>query len=231
MTKFPGEVLRYGGSNGTKIHLTDEQREWLALWYPVTENAKLAKAMGIYVDKVRKFAREYGFSKSEKGLKAINLRRVKKATRTNEKNGCYDRKRGKSVSAATIEGQRKRWQKIKAGDLDSPIVHLLKTDPKRYADLLIKKSKERKETICKEKTRMIYGLERKTKLKVVVLNRYTQSQTHHRCSALKRGYLLDTDCSEGSPGRYTIYYDEQTERSKKFEENCIKDGFLIMPDH
>jgi hypothetical protein len=84
--------------------------------------------------------------------------------------------------------------------------------------------------ISKEKRRIIYGLERKTKLKVVVLNPYTRSQLHHRCNALKRGYLLDMDCSEGQPGRYVIYYDDETQRSAKFEANCIKDGFTFKRD-
>jgi hypothetical protein len=84
--------------------------------------------------------------------------------------------------------------------------------------------------ISKEKRRIIYGLERKTKLKVVVLNPYTRSQLHHRCNALKRGYLLDMNCSEGQPGRYVIYFDDKTERSELFERNCIADGFTFMRD-
>ena len=77
---------------------------------------------------------------------------------------------------------------------------------------------------------MVYGLERKMKLKVVVLKKYTRSQTHRRWSALRRGYLLDMDCSEGQPGRYVIYYDDYTQRSPKFEENCIKDVFTFKRD-
>jgi hypothetical protein len=225
MKIFPGVVGRQAGSR--RLVLTTEQEAWLRKWYPVTENARLAKAMGVYHDRVRIFAREYGLEKSEEGMKAIRARQAKRAAKTNEKNGCYDRKRGRPVSAATLEGLRRRWQKIHAGELDSPIVHLRKTDRKRYEDLLRRKSEERKETIRKEKMRVVYGLGRKTKLKPVVLCKYTRSQTHRRCSALKRGYLLDYDCSEGSPGRYTIYYDEETQRSPKFEENCIKDGFEI----
>ena len=43
-------------------------------------------------------------------------------------------------------------------------------------------------------------------------------------------YLLDMDCSEGQPGRYVIYYDDDTERSAKFEANCIADGFTFKRD-
>ena len=107
---------------------------------------------------------------------------------------------------------------------------LKKRDPKAYEANLRLKSELRKEMIRKEKRRIIYGMERKTKLKVVVLKPYTQSQTHRRHSALQRGYLLDEDCSEGQPGRYVIYYDDETQRCAKFEANCIKDGFTFKRD-
>lgn len=92
------------------------------------------------------------------------------------------------------------------------------------------RSMNRLEMIAKERRRIVYGLERKTNLKIVVMKPYTRSQIHHRCNALKRGYLLDVDCSEGQPGRYFIYYDDETERSAKFEANCIKDGFTFKRD-
>jgi hypothetical protein len=107
---------------------------------------------------------------------------------------------------------------------------LRKHHPKKYQAEMEKKRQERKESIRKEKMRIIYGLERKTKLKIVVMKPYTQSQAHHRHNALKRGYLLDMDCSEGQPGRYVIYYDDETRRSAKFEANCIKDGFIFKRD-
>ena len=78
--------------------------------------------------------------------------------------------------------------------------------------------------------RIIYGLERKTRLKTVVIKPYTRSQIHHRYNALKRGYLLDEDCREGQPGRYIIYYDDETKRNAKFEANCIADGFRFERD-
>jgi hypothetical protein len=107
---------------------------------------------------------------------------------------------------------------------------LRKHHPKKYQAAMEKKRQERKESIRKEKRRIIYGLERKTNLKMIVMKKYTQSQTHHRHSALQRGYLLDVDCSEGQPGRYVIYYDDETNRSEKFEKNCIADGFRFERD-
>ena len=230
MKRFPGTIER-GGRNHREVILNEEQEAWLVRWFPVTENKRLAKAMGVSMEAMRNYAHRLGCEgKSEAGMAEIRKRQGKAAAKTNERNGCYDRKRGKPVSDATRKGLLKRWQDIREGRRLSPIAELKRRDPKAYAENMRLKSKLRKEMIRKEQRRILYGLERKTNLKVVVMKPYTRSQTHHRHNALKRGYLLDVDCSEGSPGRYVIYYDSNTERSERFERNCIADGFIFKPD-
>ena len=230
MKRFPGTIER-GGKNHREVILNEEQEAWLVRWYPVTENKRLAKAMGVSMEAMRNYANRLGVKgKSEAGMAAIRKRQGKAAAKTNERNGCYERKRGKPVSEATRQGLLKRWQDVREGRRLSPMEELKQRDPKAYTENMRLKSELRKEIIRKEQRRVIYGMERKTKLKMIVMKKYTQSQTHHRCSALKRGYLLDMDCSEGQPGRYVIYYDDETERSAKFEANCIKDGFTFKRD-
>jgi hypothetical protein len=56
---------------------------------------------------------------------------------------------------------------------------------------------------------------------------YTKRQIDLRRSALDRGYLLNEDISEGSPGRYAIYYDDETPRSARFEETCKRHGLRV----
>ena len=228
MTPYPGQTEITRG----KIHrlvLNDEQRSWLCQWFPTIENKRLAKAMGISLYKIHCFARELNLTKSEEGLRAIKQRQTKAMAKTNHKNGCYDRKRGHPPSEATMEGLRRRWEKIRAGLQELPQDIAKRKHPRKWKASLKKRSENRKEMMRKEKRRIIYGLERKTKLNAV-MTPYKRSQRHHRCSALKRGYLLDMDCSEGQPGRYVIYYDDETQRSAKFEANCIKDGFTFKRD-
>jgi hypothetical protein len=229
MTAFPGVVEMTKG----KVHrlvLNDEQREWLCRWFPTIENKRLCKAMKISDYKLHEFARELNLTKSEAGMKAIKRRQAKAAAKTNEKNGCYDRKRGHPVSEATRAGNRKRWEEYRAGLRESTYETLRRVDPKRYQAVKELRAQNRRELIEKEKRRVVYGLERKTKLKMVVMKPYTSSQASHRYNALLRGYLLDEDCSEGQPGRYVIYYDDETQRSERFEKNCIKDGFTFKRD-
>ena len=230
MKRFPGTIER-GGKNHREVILNEEQEAWLVRWYPVTENKRLAKAMGVSMEAMRNYAYRIGVKgKSEAGMAAIRKRQGKAAAKTNERNGCYDRKRGKPVSEATRKGLLKRWQDVREGRRLSPMEELKRRDPKAYEANLRMKSELRKDMIRKEQRRVLYGMERKTKLKVVVLKPYTQSQSHHRYNALKRGYLLDVDCSEGQPGRYVIYYDDDTHRSERFEKNCIADGFRFEKD-
>jgi len=230
MKQFPGEIEM--AHNG-KVHylvLNEEQKEWLRRWFPETENCRLAKAMGISLYKLHDFARKLGLTKSEAGMKAIKRRQTKAMAKTNERNGCYDRKRGHPVSEATLAGNRKRWEEYRSGLRESTYETLRRRDPKKYQAVKELRSQNRRELIEKEKRRIIYGLERKTNIKVVVMKPYTRSQTSHRHNALLRGYLLDEDCSEGQPGRYVIYYDEETNRSERFEKNCIADGFRFERD-
>lgn len=228
MKAFPGTIESKGRFK--RKELNDEQLEWLRRWFPVTENVRLAKAMGIGLGKLSDFARIFNLKKSEAGMKAIKQRQTKAMTKANHKNGCYDRKRGHPPSDATLEGTRKRWEEFHAGLRDSPFGTLKKRDPERYKSVMEMRSKNRHELVYKEKRRMIYGLERKTNITNLVMKPYTRSQIGHRRNALLRGYLLDEDCSEGQPGRYVIYYDDKTNRSAMFEKNCIKDGFRFERD-
>lgn len=227
MRKFPGNVEMVKNGTVHYLVLNDTQKEWLARWFPTIENCRLAKAMGISLYKLHCFAREMGLEKSDEGLKAIRRRRDIKAAQTNERNGCYDRKRGHPVSAATMAGIRRSWQEERDGTREKRFERMKREHPDRYKALIEKRRQGRRESVRKEKMRMLYGLSRQTKMTNVVLEPYRRSQICHRMNALKRGYILTEDCSEGNPDRYIIYYDHLTERSVPFERNCQKDGFSI----
>ena len=118
------------------------------------------------------------------------------------------------------------WEEIHEGVREHPMRVFKKNNPRRYKRLMKKRSENRKEMYRKELLRVKYGLERKTKLSRVVLCPYTKSQRSHRYNALRRGYVLMDPEADGE--RYNIYYDEETERSEKFEGNLKKDGFKVM---
>ncbi|MEE1004889.1 MAG: hypothetical protein UH685_06085 [Bacteroidaceae bacterium] len=239
MDKFPGELQKqfvvrpYTSPKGRactvrclSVVLTDEQRDWLVRWFPVTENARLKKASGMKDATLHRFAREYGLAKSQKGMHAIRVRQAAKTKKACAKNGYYDSLRGRRPSDACIEASRIMWQEIKSGKRTSPH-EKLKQRPSRYRKMCAQMSENRKELIRKERQRAFYGLKRKTQLTCVVLQRYTRSQVSARYNALKKGYLVAADRSDEGGMRYDIYYDENTKRTDRFEKNLKALGFTI----
>jgi hypothetical protein len=144
-----------------------------------------------------------------------------------EKNGYYDSLRGRRPSDATIAGSKRMWQEVREGKREHPAKIMKREHPRKYREYVRRKSEERKRMIRQEQMRVLYGLERKTKLKCVVMCKYTKRQINHRRSALLRGYILMEDCSEQGGERYNIYYDDETKRTPAFERNLVADGFKL----
>ena len=208
--------------------LTDEQREWFCKWFPEEENSRLMKMSGMSHSTLHRFARQFGLTKSAKGIKRIKKRHADNIKKLCESNGYYDSLRGKQPSEACRKASAQMWQDIRDGKREHPFKIMKRKNPRKYRKFMKRKSEERKETVRKEIRRVIYGLERKTRLKCIVMCKYTRSQTSHRYNALKRGYFYMQDCSEQSGERYNIYFDDQTKRSALFEKYLIKDGFKVI---
>lgn len=238
---FPGELTlkmvsrpftTKTGRNGCQhikaIVLTDEQMAWLCRWFPEVENSRLMEASGMSHSTLHRFAREFGLTKSEKGIRGIKRRQAAHIKRLCEKNGYYDSLRGRPVSEACRKATDQMWQEIREDKREHPARIMKRKNPRKYRKWMQRKSEERKETIRKETRRVLYGLERKTRLKMIILCPYTRRQVAHRYNALKRGYIVMEDCTEQGGERYNIYYDDQTQRTPIFEKNLINDGFQII---
>lgn len=223
---FPGVVTR----KSRTFVLTQEQEDWLRTYFPMMDNPRLIKLSGIKIWTLRRFARELGLEKSEKSVKAIWKRRAQKAKRTCEKNGFYDSMRGKGYSDACRQAVKKMWQEVREGKRESPFSRMKRENPKKYRAWKKNMSTSRAELIRQEQLRLKYGMKRKTNLTMIISQPYTRKQHVHRHSALLRGYLLAEDCSEQGGERWNIYYDDHTQRSERFEQNLIKDGFHVLCD-
>lgn len=227
LTKQPVPSGRKMSGTVMKYVLTDEQRAWLCKWFPEVENSILMEASGMTHSTLHRFARDLGLTKSDKGIRGIKKRQAAHIKRVCEKNGWYDSLRGKQPSEACRKGTAKMWQEIREGKREHPARIMKRRNPRKYRKWMQRKSEERKETIRKETRRMLYGLQRQTKLRFIVMCKYTKRQVSHRYNALKRGYIIMEDCSEQSGERYNIYWDEMTERTPLFERNLISDGFNL----
>ena len=225
---FPGALTKQRKKYTTAYVLTPEQEAWLRRWFPEVENARLMKASGLSHSTLHRITREMGLKKSEKGMQGIKRRQAAHIKRLCERNGYYDSLRGRKPSEACRQATARMWQEIREGLREHPARIMKRTNPRKYKKWMENKSLERSKTIRRETLRALYGMQRQTRLKCIVLCKYTRSQTSHRYNALKRGYFVMADCSEQGGERYNIYYDENTERSTIFERNLMKDGFKIL---
>lgn len=224
MTPFPGT---FTSSPGRRAVLTDEQREWFIENFPTTINARIMKASGMSEYLIHHFARKFGLEKDAKFISKTMRRIANRTKKKLEANGYYDSMRGRQVSDATKEGTKRWWQEIREGKRLGPLMTYKQQHPRKYKAMMIRKGKERRQLINRERIRLKWGLEQKTGLTIVVMNPFTRRQTHHRHNARKRGYIIHPDCSEGSGQRYMIYYNQDTVRSALFERNLKKDGFTV----
>lgn len=87
-----------------------------------------------------------------------------------------------------------------------------------------------RESFRRDRVRKTIGLQPLRNFHIPEVN-FTRSQHAGRCNAVhKYNYLLDYPTPASGIERYTIYYDEQTERSQRFEAwQTQHNGFIFRP--
>ena len=208
--------MRPSPKNGVSAYyLEGELKERFCKLFPKNSNRRMMTWFGIGFSTLQRFKREFGL---EKDMKSIIRQQAKDTKRICERNGYYASIRGKAPSDACLEATRQ----LRAAGFH-PIKQLKANNPRKYKRLMQKKSEQRKELWRKERMRMVYGLERRTKLRLP-LNSLT-----HAASACK--YMMIRECNyfadpDGDP--HIICYDSQTRRSEKREATAIRHGFTIV---
>ena len=208
--------MRPNPKSGMKeYYLEGELKERFCKLFPKNSNRRMMTWFGISFSTLQRFKREFGL---EKDMQAIRKQQAKDIKKICERNGYYASIRGKAPSDACLEATRQ----LRAAGFH-PIKQLKANNPRKYNRLMQKKSEQRKELWRKERMRMVYGLERRTKLRLP-LNSLT-----HAASACK--YMMIRECNyfaDPDGDSHIICYDSQTRRSEKREATAIRHGFTIV---
>ena len=208
--------MRPNAKSGVReYYLEGELKERFCKLFPKNSNRRMMTWFGIGFSTLQRFKREFGL---EKDMKSIRKQQAKDIKRICERNGYYASIRGKAPSDACLEATRQ----LRAAGFH-PIKQLKANNPRKYNRLMQKKSEQRKELWRKERMRMVYGLERRTKLRLP-LNSLT-----HAASACK--YMMIRECNyfaDPDGDSHIICYDSQTRRSEKREATAIRHGFTIV---
>ena len=208
--------MRPNPINGVKeYYLEGELKERFCQLFPKNSNRRMMTWFGISFSTLQRFRRELGL---QKDMRAIRKQLAKDIKKTCEKNGYYDSLRGHAPSEACQEATRKMW-----AEGFHPMKQLKAKKPRRYRMVLRKRSEKRKELWHKERLRLKYGLERKTRLHIPLNN------IPHRAAAHK--YLMIRQCNYfadplGDP--YIVCYDSQTQRSARREATAARHGLKVV---
>lgn len=156
------------------------------------------------------FNDQYGLTKSAEMLARTHKEVAKKALATKVANGTMQPK------GILPEGFKKATCRLKKGQ------NLLGTlSPERQREARKKARQKRMETLQRERRRVLYGFEQRTRLRVVVQPKAKCClRSNMKC---KFGYIPD----KGNPN--VIYYDENTVRRPVMEDHIRKFGVEVKP--
>ncbi len=188
---------------GVKHTLTDKEVKWLGKHFRNTKNAELADRLGISEASLHRYAREMGLRKTPQFVRKCQLATAAAAKESHLRNGTYPPK-------GYIIPRSEEFQ-------FQPGVTPLQRHGKRKEEQRLRRMKESMAATRKlERARILFGLERKTKLRIAGLGqpRYFAEQRYY---LRKLGYLIER-------GSMDAYYTPDTKRSEDYEtrtrDNC-----------
>ncbi len=182
--------------------------------FPIHSNRRIAEWFGLSFSTIQRFKRELGLEKKMEAIVREHVRDVKKIC---EQNGYYASLRGKAPCQAAIDATRK----LRAEGFH-PLKALKEQNPRKYKAAMRRRSETRKETVEKERVRILYGLEQKTALRVSL------SPLSHTASSQKHAMIRDNNYFADPDHTAWVCYDSQTRRSARRENTAIRHGLRIV---
>ena len=158
-----------------KITLTPEQEGWLVKHFRHTRNDEIGERLGISQSSLHRFARELGLTKTRQFMRKVQRNAADKAKESHLRNGTYPPKGYRIPRSEEFQ--------FKAGV--TPVERLGK---RRERKRIERSAESLRKTRREEKARMLFGVPRKTRLRVV---REPRGKTCQRWYLKKRGYILD----------------------------------------
>ncbi len=223
-TKTPGKPtgkakwqipMRLNAKNGKmEYYLEGELKDKFIKLFPKNSNRRLMRWFGISHSTCERFKRELGLKKD---MTAIRKQLAKDVKKICEKNGYYDSLRGRAPSEAAIEATRKRF-----AEGFHPWAHLKKTNPRKFKRGVMKRTEKRNKSIRKDRLRVKYGLEQKTKMHLPF------APLSHRASSQKHVMIKQNDYFADPDHPDWVCYDAQTRRSERREATARRHGLIVV---
>jgi len=202
-------------SHGAKKYcLEGELKEKFIKLFPKNSNRRMMKWFGISFSTLRRLKTDLGLEKDMKAIKHQQAMDVKKVC---EKNGYYDSLRGKPMPDACQEA----CKQLRASGFH-PMRVIKERQPRRYKNILRRRSEARKKLMADEKRRLLYGLDQHTKLHVTLKPMNSSASSFKHLMKRKYNYFSIREHP------WWICYDKHTDRRPRSEETAKKHGFIIV---
>jgi len=171
------------------MQLSDKQKKWLIAHFKNTKNDDIILRLSITHSSLHRFARKMGLKKTSQFVHKCQAATTEAARIANKNNNWPPK--GYKIP-------RSEENRFKPG-----VSYRQKFGTNKDRKRINKIHQSRNKTIALDRIRIKWGLEQKTKLKLIVQPR---SKVNYRHNFKKRGYIVDRDAK-------TIYYNQNTNRS------------------
>lgn len=188
------------------MNLTEYQQKWIIKHFKNTKNDVIMEKLKITHSTLHRFARLNGLKKTKQFQKGCQLNASKAARQANKR---------KNWPPKGYKIPRSEEFQFKPG---VPIEKVI--GKRKNAERLRKSAEKRRETVKAEKRRVLFGLDQKTKLKVVAA---PHGKWSHKHTLKKRGYKVER-------GSRVVYYDQNTNRSERAERTATQKHHLIIKE-
>jgi hypothetical protein len=180
---------------GKKVILSSVEQDWIVRNFADLTNAELCGKVGISESTLHRFARAHGLTKSGELMARTQANAAKAARASHIVHGTYPPK-GYCIPGS----ERYQFQK--------GVTSAERLGESREAERVRRSTESRRKTWRLEHARMLFGLPRETKLKVV---KHPHGDACRRHYLKRRGYLVER-------GSYDVYYTPYTRRCPRLEE-------------
>lgn len=180
-------------------NMTLEQHEWFVSNYATTKNQELADHLGLSLQTVGRLARKKGLQKSKEFIAAMQRNASEHGARVT-------RAMGGNAGAVNLlkYGKATRFQ--------PGVSNKDRMGEDAFAEMCKRRGKTRSETFRKERLRAKWGLEQKTRLRVMTC---PAEKVRLRSALRRRGYDIARASNE-------VYFNQDTRRSARMEAHALR---------
>lgn len=211
---YPGgwkkENFKQGSRGGRS--LTEKQIAWIVKHYKHTPNYDIMDKFGIGESTLHRIARKHNLAKSKQYMK-----RIANENNANAMSTCRRYKVYEDSAARARQQWCERKERGETCGFEKGKSLVDRIGFKRARAAWEKTRIARNETIRKERIRINWGFEQKTKLKLTSAGR---KAIYYRCKLKKLDYIVER-------GSMYVYYDDLTFRDSIIEERAKSEGIKI----